>query len=60
MVKCVETQQVFSTLTAAAKFAGIGLPTLHAAASRRCQIRDGKVSITKTAGGYHWEYVPLQ
>jgi hypothetical protein len=47
-VKCIETQQIFNSLSAAAEWANL---SSTGGISQCC---NGK---RKTAGGYHWEFV---
>ena len=46
-VRCIETGQIFSSITEAARWAGVH----HTLLIKVCQ------KIKHTAGGYHWEYV---
>ena len=46
-VRCIETEQIFESLGAATKFAGIRQPNISS-------VLYGKQT---TAGGYHWEFV---
>ena len=46
-VRCVETNEIFESITEAAKWAGVTFSTLSIAVDKN----------NRTAGGYHWEFV---
>ena len=45
-VRCLETDEIFESVTAAAKWAGVARGTIRAACRKN----------TRTGGGYHWKY----
>lgn len=47
LVRCVETNKIFESITAAAKYVGVTFSTLSIAVGKN----------NRTAGGYHWEYL---
>ena len=57
-VKCIETNIVYKSATEASKCTGINLSCISMAARKVKRKVHNHDCTHKTAGGYHWEYLP--